>query len=129
MARILVADDDRYVRTLLRHVIAGLGHDVAEAPDGRSALELHRARTADLAIVDLVMPEKEGIETITDLRAVTPDLPIIAMSGGGKGSAAVYLNHARVLGAHETVQKPFDVVALGELITALLTDEASASHV
>ena len=102
-ARILVVDDEEPVRRCLRAVLEEAGYSVAEAADGLRAIEELRRATPDLVITDLVMPEREGIETIQALRRDHPSLGIIAISGAGEGR---YLPMARLLGADATLPKP-----------------------
>jgi DNA-binding NarL/FixJ family response regulator len=83
------------------------GHEVVTARDGHGAVGAATAANFDLMITDLIMPDKEGIETIIELRKKHPSLKIIAMSGGGRGSAADYLEIATQVGAAGTLSKPF----------------------
>jgi two-component system chemotaxis response regulator CheY len=103
-ARVLVADDDSAVRRFLRTVLEEAGYEVAEASDGRQAERGALDPGIDLLIIDLVMPNQEGIETIRDLRSRRPKLPILAISGAG--DVMTYLNVARLLGAEECFAKP-----------------------
>jgi DNA-binding response OmpR family regulator len=107
MARILVIDDDRDVREMLRRILEHDGHEVIEASNGEAGVRLYRERPADVVITDIIMPEKEGIETIRDLRRENPQIKIIAISGGGRIGPSDYLNAARMLGAKKTFSKPF----------------------
>ena len=86
-------------RSLSSAVLERFGYEVTAVRNGNEALASHRERPADLVITDLVMPEKEGVETIRKLRQVTPDAKIIAMSGGGRNKSNTYLQLARQLGA------------------------------
>ncbi len=79
-----------------------------EAPDGKVALWIYKEKPADLIITDIIMPEKEGIETIMELKREFPDVKIIAISGGGKGDAGQYLDMAKKMGADNTLAKPFE---------------------
>jgi len=109
-ARILVADDDAAVRRFLRTVLEGAGYEVHEASDGKEAARDALDPAIDLLIIDLVMPNQEGIETIRDLRTRRADLPILAISGAGDGMT--YLNVAKLLGAGESLAKPISPVTL-----------------
>jgi DNA-binding response OmpR family regulator len=120
VARILVIDDDPDIRGLLETALSLSGHDVICAADGVEALALHRATPADIVIVDIFMPEKEGIETIIELRQEWPALPIIAMSGGGTSGNRNFLAQALQLGATRAVQKPFDYTEVLAMVTELL---------
>jgi CheY-like chemotaxis protein len=102
-ARILIADDDAEVRGFLRAALESGGYEVVEAANGKQALAAVRAGGVDLAIMDLVMPEQEGIETIVALRKEAPSVGIIAISGALEGP---YLGMARALGAQAALSKP-----------------------
>jgi len=120
MARILVIDDEPSVRELLCAMLIEDGYDVAEAADGKAGMDLFRERRADLVITDLIMPEKEGIETILELRRHFPEVKIIAMSGGGIIDAGDYLGMARGVGAHRVFEKPFGVSDMLNAVRELL---------
>jgi two-component system chemotaxis response regulator CheY len=108
MSRILVVDDDRVLRGALRIVLEGAGYHVMEAPDGEAGLRLYREQGADLVLVDLFMPERDGLEMIRALRAAIPQPKIVAMSGGGKMGLGDMLTAAGALGASRTLRKPFE---------------------
>lgn len=108
MSRILVIDDDKYVRTSIRAVLEGVGHEVSDAGDADVGLGMQRSNPFELAIVDLVMPKKEGLETIRELKRDYPNLPIIAISGGGDIVRKNYVQAAELFGAMATLEKPFD---------------------
>jgi len=124
MATLLLIDDDEDVRTATAMMLRNAGHEVETLPDGRKAVERCQARSFDVIITDVVMPEQEGIETIRRLRDAVPDVAIIAISGGGGyGSGAQYLQTAKMLGADATFEKP---VASDELRAAI--DEIASSE-
>lgn len=113
MARILLVEDDRYFRAMTRGLLAEGGHSVVEAEDGAAALEAFRRGAFDLVIMDLLMPEKDGIETITEMKRDFPTARIIAMSGGGQyAPKEEYLRVARIIGATEALTKPFTAEVL-----------------
>ena len=112
MAHILLVEDDAEVRRALRLNLEGFGHTVVEAGDGREAMEVLRSVSADVVVTDLVMPEREGLETILELRRHRPGLPIVAMSGGGRIAPGVNLSVALRLGAKRVLVKPFPVAEL-----------------
>jgi len=116
MARILVVDDQKPIRSMLRQTLEREGHEVVEAPDGEVALEVFRADPTDLLITDIVMPNKEGIEIIMELRRDFPDLAIIAISGGGRIGPEAYLDTAERLGAAKGLAKP---ISTSELLGAV----------
>ena len=107
MARILVIDDEDEVRSMLRQMLEHAGHEVSEAVNGAVGIEIYERETSDLIITDIIMPEKEGVETIITLRRSNPALPIIAISGGGRLDATDFLSMAEKLGARHTLTKPF----------------------
>ncbi len=120
MKRILVVDDDHQGRAMLRETLVRSGYAVAEAPDGEEALKCFLTDSIDLVITDLIMPEKEGIETISDLRKVNPDVKIFAISGGGRIGPEDYLSVARKSGAIRTFRKPLDRKAILRAIKEVL---------
>lgn len=107
-ARILLLEDDEYLRAILKQALVRCGCTVADAANGNEGIELFRQQTFDLAIIDLVMPEKDGLETIPELKRLSPNVKIIAISGGGRfGDKDDYLRVAKCIGAIETLKKPF----------------------
>ena len=116
MSRILLVEDDDPLRKILRVTLVRMGHQIMEARNGKEALQLCQAEPPDIVLTDIVMPEKEGIETIGALRCFHPNVKIIAMSGGGSGSASDYLKIAKHMGATMTLAKPFSDQALAEAI-------------
>lgn len=115
LGRILVIDDDDAVRGLTCRILAKAGYGVQEAADGAAGLASYHQQRCDLVITDIMMPEKDGLETIRELRRLDPKVRIIAMSGGG-GPGGGYLELAAMLGAAGTLQKPF---TKGSLLTAV----------
>ena len=107
MVSILLVDDDESLRTMLGEVLRRAGYEVQEACDGLEAGKLYRSHPADLVITDLVMPGKEGLEMIMELRQSYPEARIIAMSGGGRNSSGDYLRMAKMFGAQRVLDKPF----------------------
>ena len=120
MKKILIIDDEEQMRRLLRNILEREGYEVAEAPDGKIGIRLHQKNPADLVITDLIMPEKEGIETIMELKRNFPDTKIFAMSGGGRYDPKTYLDIAKKLGANMVIQKPFDRQELVEAVREVL---------
>jgi DNA-binding response OmpR family regulator len=105
---ILLIDDDPLVAFTVERMLEGGGFTVIRAADGEKGLQVLTERTVDLVITDLIMPVKEGIETIREIRELNATLPVIAVSGGGHGSGGNYLRMAQALGATEILAKPFD---------------------
>jgi len=124
MKRILIIDDEAGCRQSLEKALKLAGYEVETAEHGRAALELYRRQPADLVLTDLVMPEKEGLETIAEIRALHPGQKIIAMSGGGRIGPETYLAIAEGLGAARTLSKPFSIRELLSSVDALLTPAA-----
>ena len=118
--RVLVVDDDELVRRILRRVLELDGHTVEEANDGQAAVVMFELSPADLVIVDMIMPRKEGVETLKELRRLSPGVPVIAISGGGGGDPAPYLEAAQKLGASAVMQKPLDFNRLLRTVDSLL---------
>ncbi|HSI09052.1 MAG: response regulator [Rariglobus sp.] len=107
MARILLIDDDEPFRSVLKVSLQQMGHDVIDARDGCEGVALYTGGGFDIVVTDLIMPDKEGIETIMDLRKLNPAVKIIAMSGGGRVTSVDYLQIARQVGAKRILAKPF----------------------
>ncbi len=107
MALVLVVEDEQKMRRMVARVLAGRGHLVLEAENGNEALALLAKGPPDLVITDLFMPDKEGIETIRAIRQDHPDLPIIAMTGGGYHNNLELLAMAEKFGANARLAKPF----------------------
>jgi DNA-binding response OmpR family regulator len=125
MARILLIDDDDDVRAMLRATLTYFGHTVIEARDGKEGLDLFPKANADLLITDIVMPEKEGMEVLMELRKKHPPVKIIAISGGGRQNASDYLHVAKLMGATRVLAKPFSNEALMAMINELLPDDGA----
>jgi len=119
-AHILIIDDDVEIRSLLRSWLESDGYDVAVAADGAEGLEAQRKKPADIAITDIFMPGKEGMETLQELRREFPETKIIVMSAGGRGRRVDYLEVARDLGAARSFTKPFEMSELSAAIFELL---------
>ena len=107
MPHILLIDDDDLFREMLSATLTQMGHTVTEARDGQEGMAKYARSVPDLVITDLIMPEKEGLETIMDLRRKNPGVKIIAMSGGGRVTGADYLQVAKAMGAARVFAKPF----------------------
>jgi DNA-binding response OmpR family regulator len=116
MARILVMDDDDVLRGALRVVLEAAGYDVLDAGDGEAGLRLQREQGADLVLVDIFMPKRDGLGVIQALRASDAQPKIVAMSGGGHTGQQEVLKSATAVGASRTLRKPFQP---RELLTAI----------
>ncbi|MFH1153115.1 MAG: response regulator [Pseudomonadota bacterium] len=106
MKKILIIDDEPQIRSMLKMLFEREGFHVVVACDGKEGTRLFEQDPADLVITDLIMPEKEGVETIRELRKKNPVLPIVAMSGGGRSAPDGYLHMAKLLGANAVFKKP-----------------------
>jgi DNA-binding NtrC family response regulator len=131
MARILVIDDDGALRKMLSATLAHFGHVVIEAKEGKEGLALFRISNVDLVLTDMVMPEMEGFEVLTELKGKFPSMKVIAMSGGGRLHSMDYLKMAELLGAAEVLPKPFSSETLMATINRQLSANkpAAASNV
>ncbi len=127
MARILVMDDDGTLRGAIRVALEAAGYEVLEAADGNAGLRLQREQGADLVLVDIFMPERDGLEVIRALRrAEHPQPTIVAMSGGGRTGQIEVLEAAAALGASRTLVKPFEPRQLLKVIRELLGERAAS---
>jgi DNA-binding response OmpR family regulator len=120
MAKILVIDDEPSILLMIKKMLEKAGHEVEMALNGKEGMQLFEKNKADLLITDIIMPEKEGLETIVEMRKNYPDLKIIAISGGGRISADGYLPGAKLLGANMVFQKPLVQKELLEAVSFLL---------
>jgi len=118
MPRILVMDDEADARMFMKDILESAGYEVALAADGVEGLRRFHSAPFDLALVDLFMPNREGLETIKELRQYSPDFPIIAVSGDS--CALPLLSIAQRLGAAEVLQKPFLPEELIDMIKRVL---------
>lgn len=120
MAKILIIDDDEQIRTFMRKILQLAGHEVVEAGNGKIGMQIYTTNPAELIITDLIMPEKEGIETILEIRSTHPNAKIIAISGGGQVLAEDYLCLAKGLGAVGTLTKPFSKTEMMAVVERVL---------
>jgi CheY-like chemotaxis protein len=124
VAKLLVVDDEEAVRMMLKLMLEKDSHDVITAENGIQAVNCLRKQTLDIVILDIIMPDKEGFETIAEIRRDYPSLKIIAISGGGSIGATSYLKLAKTLGAHLTMEKPIRKEELKAAIRQLVPAEA-----
>jgi len=109
MARILIIEDDNLTREWLESLLSRNGYAVDSANNGKTGTEMFLENAADLVVTDIVMPEKDGIETITDIKRHNPTVKVIAISGGERrpaGTSRHYLHSAKLIGADRAMQKP-----------------------
>ena len=127
MAKILVLDDEPSILLMIKKMLEKAGHEVAIALNGKEGMLLFEKNKPDLLITDIIMPEKEGLETIFELRRMYPDLKIIAISGGGRISPDGYLPGAKLLGANMVFQKPLNQKEFVNAVAQLLGENKGKS--
>ena len=110
--RALVIDDDDLVRVTIAAMLEAAGYVVVQAEDGQQGVQLFQQHQIDLVVTDILMPSKEGIETIVEIRQRNREVRIIAVSGGGAIGATPVLDAARQLGADDVLSKPFSKAEL-----------------
>lgn len=118
--RVLVIDDDDSIRLFIRRVLEHHRYVVLEARNGDEGIRTYRENLPDLVLLDLYMPEKDGLETLRDLRQETPPPKVVTMSGGGPKYDVTILQSARFLGSHSALVKPFSIGELLELVRSML---------
>jgi CheY-like chemotaxis protein len=121
MAYILLIDDDLDVREMLTKLLQRVGHTVLAAGNGAQAVAVFEKQSPDLIITDMFMPEVEGLEAISELKQRAPGIPIIAISGGWRGSNLDFLNVAESMGAARSFRKPINRDELLEAVEILLS--------
>ena len=124
--RILVVDDEPAIRELASRALTTAGAEAVTAGSAREALAAMEARPFDLAIIDIVMPDKEGVETIVEFKKRWPDCKIIAISGGGRVGPEIFLTLAAAFGADVTMRKPLSFAQLVQSAAVLLGLRAAA---
>ena len=130
MAKIIVIDDEEDIRDTLKEVLNRAGFEVGVADNGDDGLDLLRNSGADLVITDIIMPGKDGVDTVYDIRMEFPNTPVIVISGGGNVmpmdyephaiKTEAYLASASKAGADVTLTKPFDREELLAAVNGLL---------
>jgi len=132
MARIIVIDDEEDVRDVLKEVLERAGFDVEIAANGDDGLELLSNKGADVVITDIIMPGKNGVETVHEIRKNFPNTRVIVISGGGNVTpmeyepsaikTSAYLASAAAAGADVTLTKPFDRREILDAVNQLIAD-------
>jgi DNA-binding NtrC family response regulator len=119
VTKVLLAEDNEAVRFALALALKKAGFDVSEAKNGNEVMDNDGLDDIDVVVTDILMPEKDGIELLMELRERAPDLPVIAISGGGRISSLNYLETASAMGAVAVFNKPFNEKFLIEKIESL----------
>ncbi|MCB9995993.1 MAG: response regulator [Rhodospirillales bacterium] len=114
--KILVVDDDEMVRQTIEDILCAEGYEVLAASNGVKAIEILQAEEIGVMVTDIIMPFKEGVETIIECRQQWKDLKIIAISGGGRAAIGDFLETAQKFGADDVIKKPFDPLELIEKV-------------
>lgn len=123
MPSVLVVDDDDQVRQLIRETLEQAGYGVQDARDGKEGLEWYRVKPTDLVIMDILMPDQDGLESIMTLRREFPMSRVIAITGGSDMIGILnFLDVAKMLGARRTLQKPFEMKTLLDAVAAELSN-------
>lgn len=133
MSHVLVIDDNPKVRSSMKAMLESCGFDVSVAGDGDEGLQQFRQEPFDLVISDIIMPRKDGFETVRELREMTDDVPIIVMSGGSvtardeiaRQATRDALELAETLGATRTICKPFSQDDLLKVIRECLVEKGT----
>ena len=121
--RILVIDDEPSALDLLRRILEGEGYDVHTATNGQEGVKLFRQHPFDLVVTDMVMPVQDGLQTIFELRNDAPNIPVIAISGGGTISKERYLTVVGYLDKITTIAKPFTIEAIVDAAAQIFQDQ------
>jgi DNA-binding NtrC family response regulator len=120
MATILIIDDEKAILGFLKERLMNEGFNVLTASDGKEGMNLFKDNQVDLVITDIIMPDKDRFETITELKNICPNIKIIAMSDGGHGNPKYYLDTAKSYGVQYTFEKPFKTSDLVDAVHKLL---------
>lgn len=116
--KILVIDDEADICEMTKLLLERAGHEVACTTDSRLAMRLMDEQPFEAVITDMLMPDKDGLEVMADVRRNHPEVRIIASSGGGRVSSNSYLHIAQKSGAHALLAKPFTYPELVACIEA-----------
>lgn len=123
MFKILIIDDEAPILSMLKKMLERNAYEIKLAKNGVEGIELYKKYQPDLVITDIIMPEKEGLETIREMKMIKSDLKIIAMSGGGKVSSENYLKIAKIFGASKMLTKPFTMKEMLSAVEVLLNGD------
>ncbi len=117
MAKVLVIDDEPGIRSLLDTLLRRKGYDVVLAESGRKGLELFRRERPDVIVLDLKMPEMDGLTVLQQVRSLDPKTPVIILTGAGTAETE---QRVRAMGVTEYVEKEFSLHLLGDSLKRLL---------
>jgi DNA-binding NtrC family response regulator len=120
MPSVLIVEDDNQLRALLKLVLVRAGYEVLDTDNAIEAARIYRERRTEVVVTDLLMPDRDGLELILDLRREDRNVRVIAFSGGGEVSPEGYLYIARLFGARRTLTKPFSAEEFLEAISQSL---------
>jgi len=120
MTRVLLVDDDEIIRETLSEALKLRNFYVYSLSDGTKVVQEIEENDYDIIVLDIVMPNKEGLETIQDVRKINSKIPILAVSGGGRTAPSSNLAIAKMMGANDTLVKPFDSLSLVQKIQKIL---------
>lgn len=124
--KLLIVDDQDEVRRYLQRAAESLGYEVRTAPNGKSGIDSCNEWNPDAVLTDIFMPERDGLETIREIRRSRPGIRILAMSGGGNMGHVDILRTARAMGAERVLAKPFNKAALAGALGQLLDAPSDA---
>lgn len=128
MAKILLVEDNELVRRSLCALLVRSGFEVDEAVDGEESIDLFQRNKYDLIVTDLFLPKMSGIKVVTELRRLSPEVPIVAISGGGCLGREFLLGEAEKLGADAVFGKPIENAEFVGEIRELLASKPRASN-
>lgn len=120
MATVLVVDDDPGIRLFMRRILEKEKIDVVEASNGKEGIEAFQAISPDVVVIDVIMPEVDGISAIEEIRKIDSQAKIASISGGDLFCPDIYLEEATATGADATISKPFSIQCLKDCINKLL---------
>ncbi|MEX0299127.1 MAG: response regulator [Kordiimonas sp.] len=125
MARVLVIEDDELARESVTLMLEESGHEVAMADDGDVGLKMFSEEPYDLVVTDLIMPEVNGMDVLSQIKQEHPDTRVIVISGGGRLTPISYLDVAMKLGADDVLTKPFTAFELTSSAAMVLHSPAA----
>jgi CheY-like chemotaxis protein len=124
---IMIVDDDPLIRAMCKSAFEDKGYFVLEADNGERAVTLLSSHQVDFVFLDVLMPDKDGLEALLEIKRTQPAAYVFAMSGGGRRGHYGYLEIAKRFGADEIVKKPFSPSAIVDLVGAHLAQLAAKS--